>query len=73
MSLRRTRIKQNHSYTPEPRGENAQRSRQRGGDRDLLCSLPLVRVRDDLKAEELAGHEGSGIYGFVDGLASGDG
>jgi hypothetical protein len=72
MSLRRTRIKQNHSYTPEPRGENAQ-SRRWGGDRDLLSSLLLVCVRDDLKAEGSAGDEGSGIYGFADGLASGDG
>src|SRR5947208_829499 len=70
MSLRRRRIKQNHSYTPEPQGENAQRSRRRG-DRDLLSSLPLVCVRDDLKAEGLAGDEGSEIYGFADGLASG--
>ena len=30
-------------------------------------------MRDDLKTEGLAGDEGSGIYGFADGLASGDG
>ena len=39
----------------------------------MLSSLPLVCVRDNLKAEGLAGDEGSGIYGFADGLASGDG
>ena len=43
------------------------------GDRNFLPSLPLVCVRDDLKAEGLAGDDGSGIYGFTDSLAGGDG
>ena len=44
-----------------------------GGDRDLLSPPPLVCMRDDLKVEVFAGDEESGVYGFADGLASGDG
>ena len=44
-----------------------------GGHHDLLSSLPLICVRDDLKAEGLAGDKGGGIYGFADGLASDNG
>ena len=73
VSLRRMRIKQNHGYTPEPLGDNAQSRQREGGIAICYPHLRWYVWCNDLKAEGLAGDEGSGTYEFADGLASGDG